>query len=66
MESWVMDLALVKCLWEKENGKYTIIFLKNGEELKIYTKEFHKFEVWKETLRTRVLVTDIHDEYVIY
>ena len=62
----VIDLSFVKCIWVKSEdskipGMRGIIFLKNSYEFEIYPLE--KYFEFCERLRSKVLLTDIYDEY---
>ena len=59
-----MPLDYIKGLWCKVgNGKFGIIFVKNEKKEKILTKKIPIFNMWCETLRKLILVSDFHSEY---
>ena len=59
-----MPLDYIKGLWCKDGkGKYGIIFVKLGMKEKILTKKIPIINMWYETLRKIILISDFHAEY---
>ena len=67
----VIDLRYIKCYWLNDfhdpdfqglEDEIGIVFHKNGVALEAYAN-VHQVHQWRDSLRDKVLLCDIHDEY---